>query len=133
MAYKPKKTDNEWKQIRFQNSLGPQIGGLTHDAVALTIAGGVKGKTFTAVQKDIREWLNRLYEIAELKKDKITTPKPVSKKDIKIANEEFEEVMKEDETEAINEQVQREMYDEGNPVEEIEERNYEEQKQKTKR
>lgn len=82
MPYKPwkiQKTDEEWKQIRFQNSLGPQIGGLIHDAVSIVTTimakfeGDYTGKMFKEkVKKDIKFWLDTLYDIAEAKKRQLT-------------------------------------------------------------
>ncbi len=86
MAYKKEKTDQEWSQIRFQNSLGPQIGGLLHDAVALTIKFNDKKKVY----EDIKNWLDDLYEIAESKKAEITKIEPVSDEAAKKAGEKFQ-------------------------------------------
>ena len=69
------KTDAEWNQIRFQNSLGPQIGGLIHDAVALTIA--YKDVPGVTPQVAVKRWLDTLYEIAEQKKAELTEVKPL--------------------------------------------------------
>jgi len=71
MAYKTEKTSQEWEKIRFQNSLGPQIGGLIHDAVAI----GIYAKDVS--DGNLKAILDMLYEIAENKKAEITTPKPV--------------------------------------------------------
>lgn len=88
MAYKykpqPKKTDQEWSKIRFQNSLGPQIGGLLHDAVALAVVELNKCKDIKEIQKidvknHIKNWLDALYDIAEAKKKELTEIKPVDK------------------------------------------------------
>ena len=88
MAYKTQKTDQEWEKIRAQNSLGPQIGGLIHDAVALQVAFLNKitdsewnvdnvDEIRKMTKDNIEYWLDTLYEIAENKKAEITTPKPV--------------------------------------------------------
>ena len=88
----PTKTDQEWNKIRFQNSLGPQIGGLIHDAVALTIAQTnvvgkkKKGEWTTSIQ----QWLDTLYDIAEAKKKELTEITPVSDKAAKKADEDFQ-------------------------------------------
>jgi len=71
MAYKTQKSDQEWEKIRFQNSLGPQIGGLLHDSCALAIA------TKKVDPASIKHYLDVLYIIAEQKKTEITTPEPI--------------------------------------------------------
>jgi len=73
------KTDAEWNQIRFQNSIGPQIGGLIHDAVALVVAEGVKeSDSKISVHVRIESWLEVLYDIAETQKAKLTEVKPLN-------------------------------------------------------
>lgn len=67
------KTNAEWEQIKFKNNLGPQIGGLLHDAVALTIAFNKNKPGTTPISNDIKDWLDYLYEIAEAKKKELTT------------------------------------------------------------
>lgn len=86
----PQKTDQEWNKIRFTNSLGPQIGGLLHDSCAIVIAMGVKNRTVESVESDIKGWLDVLYDIAEAKKAELTQIKPVSDKDSKKADEDFQ-------------------------------------------
>ena len=66
------KTDAEWNQIRFQNSLGPQVGGLIKQAVDIVIAE----KNITPA--NIASWLDRLYEISEDRKKKFSEPKPLN-------------------------------------------------------
>ena len=98
MAYKTEKTSQEWEKIRFQNSLGPQIGGLIHDAVALAIAVREQHKGYKDydISADVKIYLDTLYKIAENKKAEITTPKPV---DLEKA-EELGEQWKKDRIEA---------------------------------
>ena len=72
------KTDAEWNQIRFQNSLGPQIGGLIHDAVALTIAYKKEVGTNPAdIKAFIGLWVGELYKVAENQKKQLTGVKPL--------------------------------------------------------
>jgi len=88
--YKSEKTPAEWDKIKFKNNLGPQIGGLIHDAVALTIAEGKKEEYDYEVMKNrVKYWLNNLYEIAENKKKELTEIKPVSMEDANEQSEEF--------------------------------------------
>ena len=76
MDNKTQKTDKEWEQIKFKNNLGPQIGGLLHDSVALCIANDRTDK------EDIAQCLDTLYEIAEDKKKELTATQP--KKDEEV-------------------------------------------------
>ena len=82
------KTDKEWEQIKFKNNLGPQIGGLLHDAVALVIAEIKNGKVIEQgdelhdVRERIEHWVDVLYEIAEDKKKELTATQP--KKDEEV-------------------------------------------------
>jgi len=71
------KTDQEWSKIRFQNSLGPQIGGLLHDSCAIVIGIGIKNRSVESVESDIKGWLDILYDIAENKKAQLTEVKPL--------------------------------------------------------
>ena len=97
--YKKEKSDAEWEQINFKNSLGPQIGGLLHDAVALAVA--FKGKfkypsDKTTTEDEIKYWLNTLYEIAENKKRNIAMSQLESTEDqLKVKKQiEYEETSK---------------------------------------
>ena len=87
MAYKKEKTDQEWNKIRFTNNLGPQIGGLLHDAVALAIAEYKNKKA--PLKKSVEFWLNTLYLIAEAKKKELTTPQPLTDEEATQAGIEF--------------------------------------------
>ena len=88
MAYKKEKTDQEWNKIRFTNNLGPQIGGLLHDAVALAIAEK-KSTSSEELKKDVKFWLDTLYEISEAKKKELTTPQLVTDEEALQAGIEF--------------------------------------------
>lgn len=70
------KSKEQWDKIKFKNNLGPQIGGLLHDAVALTIAE-VAPKCLDGNGQRVKYWLDILYEIAENKKAELLKPKPV--------------------------------------------------------
>ena len=65
------KTPQEWDAIKFKNNLGPQIGGLLHDAVALTIAHRGENATIDTSLKATKVFLNELYKIAEEKKQSL--------------------------------------------------------------
>lgn len=79
---KVNKTDKEWDIINFKNSLGPQIGGLMHDAVAIVSAEIGCGKVMESgdelhdARDRIEHWVSVLYEIAEAKKLDIIASKP---------------------------------------------------------
>lgn len=87
------KTNAEWDKINFKNNLGPQIGGLLHDAVALTISSIQSNKhikyTTEIIQECIETYLDTLYDIAEAKKADLLEIKPVSWEQAKEANEAF--------------------------------------------
>lgn len=103
----PIKTDAEWSQIRFQNSLGPQIGGLLHDACALAV--GNKRFWERVKIEDIKCWLDRLYDIAEAKKKELTEIKPVNREAAKKAGDEFKKRYEGDsKAEDINAELNRE-------------------------
>lgn len=96
MAYQKKqpiKTPQEWDKIKFQNNLGPQIGGLLHDAVAIIVAE-INNKCLdcengTLMVERIEFWLEKLYDIAEAKKTELTTPQPISNEAAKKAGDDF--------------------------------------------
>ncbi len=106
----PIKTDQEWEKIRFRNNLGPQIGGLLHDAVALTIADFEKENAPGAISEvDVKQWLNTLYKIAEAKKTELTEIKPVSNEAAKKSGDEFNKRYKNDsKLEDINNELNKE-------------------------
>ena len=90
MAYKKEKTDQEWNKIRFTNNLGPQIGGLIKQATDLTIAEWKGQNCDGAINEyDIKEWLDKLYDIAEAKKKELTEPHPMSNEEARQAGIEF--------------------------------------------
>ena len=62
-----------WEDINFRKGLGPQIGGLLHDAVALTISEKNIGKE--GIIAHIEYWLDTLYDIAEQKKEAVLKEK----------------------------------------------------------
>lgn len=98
MVYKkePVKTDAEWEVINFRNSLGPQIGGLIHDAVAISTQLYTRDAfNRDGFKDDIQYWLDTLYEIAEQKKSQILKdqePKPLTEEDFKRAKEKYEKI-----------------------------------------
>jgi len=96
------KTQQEWDQIKFQNNLGPQIGGLLHDSIALVSAGI---KPTEANLRDIKNWLNLLYDLAEEKKEQLTKIQPMTTEDSQRANDQFERKMKDDKIDAINSDI----------------------------
>ena len=100
MAYKkpPVKTDQEWNQIRFQNSIGPAVGGLIHDAVALAIAVREQHKNYKDydICADVKIYLDTLWEIAEKKKTELTEIKPVSREKATQAGIEFNKRIEKD-------------------------------------
>jgi hypothetical protein len=119
----PVKTKAEWDKIKFENSLGPQIGGLIHDAVAIVVAEVKSGKVMEQgdelhdVRERIEHWLSVLYEIAEQKKEQILKdqePKPLTKQDVINASKMGEQVLKteeihqEQEIDAVNDELNKE-------------------------
>jgi len=68
------KTDAEWNKIRFQNSLGPQIGGIGHD-VAVYLAAGIEPTKKNI--ENVKKWLDTLYDISESKKAELTEVKQI--------------------------------------------------------
>ncbi len=68
-------TEKEWSSIKKENSLGPQIGGLIHDSVAIVTALMNKDadllKDGQEIEASVKSWLDTLYEIAEAKKKSI--------------------------------------------------------------
>ena len=111
------KTDEEWNQIRFQNSLGPQIGGLIHDAVALTIAiinkASLEGltkdtdKKVEEINNLIKGWLDTLYEIAENKKAELTEVKPIDIKKAEKQGKDWKVNMAKHEMNEVNRNIQK--------------------------
>jgi len=82
-----------------KKDLGAQIGGLIHDAVALTVAEK------KLKPERIKFWLNTLYNISESKKTELTAPKPIP--DPFKINEEWERRMKQDRAEALADEANR--------------------------
>ncbi len=85
--------DQEIKQMhqakiqRWDNSsLGAQIGGLLHDAVALTIADygyALKSSGRPSLEKQVKIWLDILYKISEEKKFEIINPQKAKIEELK--------------------------------------------------
>jgi len=106
------KTDQEWSKIRFQNSLGPQIGGIGHD-VAVYMAAGLEPTKKNI--DNVKKWIDTLYEIAEQKKAQLTEVKPLNiEKAVKLGDKWRKEtkIGYEENTEEINKKIQSEV-DEG--------------------
>lgn len=105
MAYKKPKSIEEMydnKMKRWDNSsLGAQIGGLIHDAVAI----GIYAKDVSS--QNLKAILDMLYDIAETKKKELTTIQPISHQDALRINEEYEEKMKNLKTEAERDELNR--------------------------
>jgi len=81
------RTEKEWDEIFFKRNLSPQIGGLLHDAVNLVIAfnAGEEQPSKRKITKEIKKWVDILYDLAEKKKKKILEV------DIEKANELWDE------------------------------------------
>ena len=119
MAYKKQSNDKKIEAMhkaklkRWDNSsLGAQVGGLIHDAVALAIA------TKKVDPADIKHYLDMLYIIAENKKEEVSAPSEVDWDKAQKATEEFnrrvkesEKRLKQDQLEDINAQLQAEAAD----------------------
>jgi len=88
---------HEAKVKRWDNSsLGAQIGGITHDAVAIAIAE----KKIT--KANIKKWIDILYDLAEEKKQ----PQPVSFEAAQKATEEFNKKMEEADNQQVNAELE---------------------------
>jgi hypothetical protein len=148
MAYTKKpqiKTNAEWDKINFKNNLGPQIGGILHDSVAIVVAeinnSTAETEKWSAerVEKDIKYWLDILYKLAEAKKEDLLEIKPVTHEQAERANKAFAQKksireIEEEENEANKlEEISNQVATEEEPEytgEQVAERSYEEEMDK---
>jgi len=101
MAYQKKeiKTKQEWDKIKFENSLGVNVGACRNKAVDLVIAKYNTEKTYLSNQeltKEITEWVDILYQIGKEKEEQILKdqePKPLTKEDLINAQKMGEQVL----------------------------------------